>query len=221
MSTTIGSLVSPVASLLGNRTDLASKITEWIKGGYYDLATTIPFETLEESESTQTISGIDSYDYPEGARAIKDLTIYISNAPRTLFKRNMKIIRQYQRLNSSVPSIWAPFGGQFYLRGVPNGAYPLDIDFWKWPTIATVVNNTVIQLPPDWIEIVTYEAQMRGYIDLQEPDKAASIRTLLYGNPMKPGMPGLIKQRLTRIQAEYQDANYGMRPRTTRYTNVR
>src|SRR5207344_1899147 len=159
--------------------------------------------------------------YPDGARAIKDITIYINNAPRTLFKRNMKIIRQYQAQNTSVPAIWAPFGSMYYLRGVPNGAYPIVIDFWKWPEIMATVDETVVDLPPDWIEIVSYEAQMRGYVDLQEADKAANIRAILYGNPMKPGMPGLIKQRLTRIQAEYQDANYGMRPRTTRYTNVR
>ena len=219
--TTVGSQVATVASLLGNRTDLNAKISQWLVDGYYDLATTIPFETLEDSEENVTVAGIDSYDYPENARAIKDLTIYVNKAPRQLYKRNMKIIRQYQAQTTSIPAIWAPFGTQYVLRGVPNGAYPMTVDFWMWPTIAAVINSTVIQLPPDWLEIVRYEAQMRGFIDLQEPDKAAGIRTILYGNPMKPGMPGLIKQRLTRIQAEYQDANYGMRPRTTRYTNVR
>ena len=79
----------------------------------------------------------------------------------------------------------------------------------------------MINLPDDWLEILDYEAQMRGFIDLQEPDKAAGVRQLLYGNPKKPGMPGLIKQRLTRIQAEYENANYGIRPRKQRYTFVK
>lgn len=221
MSTTIGDLVPVVTSLLGNRTDLATKAAQWIKFGYYDLATTLPFETLEDTETNQTTYGIDSYDYPETARAIKSLSLSVQNAPRQLNKKNIQVIDQYQTQNPAVPAIWAPFGSQYVLRPVPNGTYPMIVRFWVTPQFAAVITDTVIMVPPDWIEIVSYEAQMRGYLDLQEPDKAANIRLILYGNPMKPGMPGLIKQRLTRIQAESSNANYGMRPRTTRYTNVR
>lgn len=221
MSITITSQVNTVVSLLGNRSDLSTKIASWIADGYRDIAMTIPLETLEETETDQTVFGIDSYNYPASARAIKSLSLFISNAPRQLTKRNIQIIDQYQTQNPAVPAVWAPFNNQMIVRPVPNGSYDMTIRFWQTPQIAAVVGNTILKVPPDWIEIINYEAVMRGWIDLQEMDKAANIRTLLYGNPMKPGMPGLIKQRLARIQAESSNANYGMRPRTTRYTNVR
>ncbi len=218
----INDRISIVTALLGGRTDLAASISQWIASGYRDLAATIPFETLELTDSVLCVPNIDAYDYPTDARAIKSLTMGIPAAVPTqfppLYKRNMAILDRYTNV-PGVPSIWAPFNSQFFLRAIPNDSYPLTIRYWQKVVIdPTNINNTVINVPDDWLEIIDYEAQMRGYMDLQEFDKAGAIRQLLYGNPKKPGMPGLIKQRLTRIQAEFENANYGLRPRKSRYS---
>ena len=223
---TVNDLVPLVASLLGGRTDLNSNIAGWIVNGYQDLTSTIPFCTLELTQNSSTVANVDTYDYPSDARAIKSLTLAVNNsgsgnAPRQLRKRNIQIIDQYQTINTSVPAVWAPFANQFILRPVPDDAYPLIIRYWQTAQITGDIVSTPLLVPDDWIEIITYEAQMRGYLYLQEQDRAAAVRQILYGNPTKPGMPGLVKQRLTRIEAESSNANYGIRPRVTRYTNVR
>lgn len=217
---TIGNQVSAVASLLGGRTDLNSQISNWLAAGYRDIASTVPLETLEDTEDGICVSGIGEYDYPSSARAIKALSIQVPagspKSSRPLYKRNVDIIDRYVGVLPGVPAVWAPFNTEIVMRPVPNDSYPFIVRFWQKPQIAATVNDTVLKVPDDWLEIITYEAQMRGYIDLQEPDKAAGIRTLLYGQG-DPRKPGLIKQRLTRIQAESSNANYGMRPRITRY----
>jgi hypothetical protein len=229
---TIGSRVSTVASLLGGRTDLNTNISGWIANTYRDLANSIPFETLEATQApTPCVPNSDTLDYPPDARAIKSITmgfpVGLPTSQRPLYKRNAAIIDRYATTPTGVPSIWAPFGSQIVLRQVPDQPYPLTIRYWLKvtldPTAAVgVINATVINLPDDWLEIVDYGSQMRGYMDLQEPDKAMAIRTLLYGDPgNRKKNPGIIKQRLTRIQAEYMDSNYGVRPRLTRYTYVR
>jgi hypothetical protein len=224
----IGDLVPAVASLLGGRSDSNDKISQWIAAGYRDIGTSIPLETLEASASILCVPGTQSYGYPSDARGIKDLTIQIpsqtqtspttANSFRPLYKKNMSIVRRYATNTWGVPSIWAPFKNTIWLAPVPNQGYPLIVDYWQLVVLnSTDINNTQILVPDDWIEIIQYEAQMRGWIDLQEPDKAGAIRTLLNGNPKKPGMPGLIKQRLTQIQSESSNASYGVRPRLTRY----
>lgn len=226
MSETIGDRVKVISDLLGNRPDQAAKISGWILNGYRDIAHSIPFEELEATANVLCIPTIAEYDYPSDARGINFITLGVpasnptSNPP--LWKRNIAIIRRYSKSTTGVPSIWAPYNSQIHLRQVPNDGYPMTIDYWRKVQVDSEdINGTVIEVPDDWIEIVDYAAQIRGYIDLQQPDRAGAIRTLLYGNPKFPDKPGLIKQRLTRIQSEYAGASYGVRPRLVRYTCVR
>jgi len=220
---TIAQHIPIVRSMLGGRTDIDAKITQWLVNGYRDIAHTIPFETLEFSVNVLTVANIESYMYPAGARGIKAITMGIppSNPASfvPLYKKNMAIIDRYAR-QPGQPSIWAPWGNQFYLRAIPNNSYQIVLRCWHWVELLNPVETTGFNVPDDWLEIIDYAAQMRGHIDLAEADKANAIRVLLYGNPKKPEYPGLIKQRLTRIQAEYENANYGLRPRIRRYTQV-
>jgi hypothetical protein len=220
---TIGDTVDDVKDLLGNRSDITARISRWIASGYRDIATTIPFETLEQTDNTFLVPNVDTYDYLQGARAVKSITLgFPAGVPqswRPLRKRNVKILDRYNTSTPGTPSIWAPFNQQYIIRNVPDNAYQLIVRYWMSVQIdPNDINNTVIQVPDDWVEIVTYQAAMRGFMALLEPDKAAAIRTLLYGNPKQPDKPGLLKQRLTRIQAESMDADYGLRPKLNRYT---
>lgn len=228
---TIGDRVSLVASLLGGRTDLNANISQWIANAYRELGNTIPFETLEIVTNAVCLTGIDTVDYPPDARAIMALSLGVPvgtpTSFRPLYKKNVAIIDRYAPTPTGVPSIWAPWAKQMILRQVPNDNYPLTIRYWQLVTLdpsatTAVINATPILLPDSWLEILDYAAQMRGYIDLQEADRANAIHVLLYGDPNpRKKQPGLIKQQLTRIQAEFSNANYNMRPRLTRYSFVR
>lgn len=219
---TIGDHVPIVASLLGGRTDINDKVSNWIAYAYRDLTSSIPFEELELTDTPIAIANIPTVDYPTDARAIKSLTINIaSNTFAPLYKRNMAIIDRYTTAPGT-PSVWAPFNNQIHLRQIPVQNYPLVVRYWQRVVLSNPVNDTQILIGDDWQEILDYAAQLRGYIDLQELDKASAVRTLLYGDPRNiKRNPGLIKVRMTRIQAEYENANYGLRPRIRRYTYVR
>ena len=226
---TIGDEVITVQGLLGGRSDKNAQISLWLANAYRDLATSIPFETLESTEDhclpVSLLGEWPPYNrlkYPRDARAIKAVNLgqpaHWPTAWRPIFKRNIDLVDRYTAVNPSVPAIWAPFGRYMVFAPPANAPYPVRIRYWRKVVInKTRLNDTEIQLPDDWLEIVEYGAAMRGFLDLQQPDRSAAIRTLLYGNVKQPDKPGLIKQRLTRIQAEYMNANYGMRPRRVRY----
>src|SRR5262252_520655 len=227
---TIADRVPIVRGLLGGREDKDQEIANWIGNSYLSLGSSLPFETLEDTLSPITSSGLDNYPYPPTARAIKSIVIGIPAAnPQTfppLIKKNMQLLDRYGP-QPGVPSLWAPWSNLFYLRQVPNDSYLLIIRFWIKPQIARLTGSqnvdptTVIFVPDDWIEILDYAAQLRGYMDLQEFDKAQVIRTLLYGDPANiKRVPGLIKANLRRIQAEQETNQYGLRPRIRRYAHV-
>jgi hypothetical protein len=77
----------------------------------------------------------------------------------------------------------------------------------------------------DWLEIVELGAQLRGHINLGEPDKANSIQQLLFGfTQPQTGkqIPGLIAQALNRRQIMASRMDYNIRPRQPKrsYTNA-
>ena len=138
---TIADRVPIVQSLLGGRTDKSSLISQWLANGYRDLAHSIPFETLEDTQNSSCVASIDTYQYPPSARAIKAITLGVPavNAAsyRPLYKRNAAIIDRYSPVPTGVPAIWCPFGTNFIVRPVPNDAYPLIIRFWQVVAIGT------------------------------------------------------------------------------------
>jgi len=220
---TIGDRIDTVVSLLAGRTDKNSSISSWVMNSYRELAMSVPFEELEESDNPTLVPNIPTLDYPINARGIKALEIgFPFNNPQTsapVIKRNKDILNRYIFTPPGQPAIWAPYGGQMWFGPVPLYPYPLVRDYWRKPIPNAIdINNTLLELPDDWIEIVDYGAQMRGWIDLLEFDKAANLRTMLWGDPDPTKKnPGLIKTKLTRIQAEYLNADYGFRPKLTRY----
>src|SRR5262245_21689662 len=227
---TIADRVPIVRGLLGGLEDKDTEIANWIANSYLSLGSSLPFETLEDSATPTTSPGLDNYPYPPTARGIKSIVIGIPAAnPQTfppLIKKNMALLDRYGP-QPGVPSLWAPWGSQYFLRQIPNDSYTLSIRFWIRPQIQRVVGSTnadpatQIFVPDDWLEVLDYSAQLRGYMDLQEFDKAQTIRVLLYGDPANiKKLPGLIKTNLRRIQAEHENNQYGLRPRVRRYAHV-
>jgi len=227
---TISDRLPVVRGLLGGREDKDTEIANWIANAYQSLGSSLPFETLEDTATPVTVAGTDNYPYPSTARGIKSIVIGIPAAnPQSfppLIKKNMALLDRYGP-QPGTPSLWAPFGGNYFLRQVPNDSYSLTIRFWIRPQIQRLTGTqnadpaTTLFVPDDWIEILDYSSQLRGYMDLQEFDKAQVIRVLLYGDPANTKKePGLIKANLRRIQAEHENNQYGLRPRIRRYAHV-
>jgi len=224
---TIADRVPIVASLLGGRTDQNTNISNWILNSYRDVASAVPFEELELTQTTLSVANINTVPYPFDARGIKFITLGFPAANptsfRPLWKRNVGILDRYAPTPTGVPAIWAPFNNQILLAQTPDNNYPLIIRYWqKVVPDPLIQNNTVLKVPDDWLEIIDYAAQERGLIDFQDMQKANDIHILLWGDPAnRKKNPGLIRSRLTRIQAEYMGASYGFRPRIYRFSHVK
>ena len=223
-TTTIGDIIPILIGQLGNRNDLATKCTIWLAAAYIEVAMAYPFDELEKTILDSAAIGVDYLDYPtddngEVVRAIKSIVLILSDgSTQPLQKKNIKVIDRYHSTSKGPPSIYAPFESLVYLRPVPDKTYDLKWRVWRRPHLDTVVNDTVIELPDDWLEIVGYSAAIRGFTDLLEADKAAAIMQLLHGvtNP-KTGAkltPGLIAQKLLRKTVESEDSDYPIAPLT-------
>lgn len=220
----ISDRVTNVRLKLGNRSDLDLRIKNWLADAYIDLGSNLPFEELEDTITDALVPNIDSYVYAAQVRAVKALTLILPNGDtRPLHKKHIINIRRYSTTGSGDPAIWAPFKRVAYLRPIPRQAYPLLWDVWTKPQIDLSAGDpgaTQILLSDDWLEIIDYCATLRGHIELLERDKAGEIRMLLYGDPKHPDQLGLVPAKLRQKAAENVAEDYGIRPRTRRYTSV-
>lgn len=220
----IGDSVTTVQLNLGNRADLASRISYWLAKAYIDLGMSYPFEELEASIDDNFLPSIDVYDYPDGARAIKTLSMQVApNSVQPVKRRDIKVIRRYttQQIQGP-PSIYGTRAKQILVRPVPDKQYVFTWDLWMLPevdqTSAVTVNASTVLLPLDWIEIMEYMATLRGHIALLERDKASEIHQLLYGDPTDQTQPGLIKTKLLIHSAESYDSDFAIRPKIKEYS---
>jgi hypothetical protein len=228
---TLGDFIPQVKWNLGNRTDIDDKLSLWLRDAYREISMGYDLETLEVQGANVCVPGIDTYDYPVDARAIKALTLIdpsnSSATPVQPRKKNIEIVRRYQLGGSGgTPAVWAGFGGQYIMRPVPNLAFNIEIDYWQKPNItatetdSATINSTEVLLPEDWFEILVTSATQKGHLGLEELDKAQTVRALLNGDPNSAkGWPGMIKERLNRNAAENGISEYGVRPRIRRYTS--
>lgn len=229
---TINALVNEVTLELGNRSDLAiipsgqtiSRVVLWIKEAYLDFAMSYPFEDLESTVPDQFVPNIDTYAYPDSARAIK--TVNGQNADGTMFPVKRKHIRVVRRYTTNVnanarPAIYASYANTIIVRPIPDISYTLLWDVWMKPQFTTDVISTQILLPDDWIELLRMASVMRGHNYLLERDKAREIYIALYGDPTKRNRPGLIREKMLKSAAENVDSEYAIRPMPRVYTSVR
>ena len=211
---------------LGNRTDIDTKIEEWYRDAYLEIAYGYPFEELEETVHDTMVKDIDAYDYPDEARGIKVITIEFDTGERRLRRRHIRNIERYQStLAPGQPALYAPFGNQIIVRPVPSASFNFRWRIWKKPTIEDTLADTLLEVPDDWLEILDYAATIRGHTDLLERDKAGELHAILHGGSYTNSdgtvrrFPGIIKQRLLRRQAEHVDSEYAIRPLIRRYTS--
>lgn len=183
-----------------------------------------PFEELQFTYDDQFLQGVDTYAYPDAARAIVtiSMTIPSTNASQQpIYRRDIRIIRRYANSIQGPPSIYCPFNKKILVRPVPDQTYQFKWDYWQLPQFADPITDTEILTPQDWNDILQYIATMFGHMSLMERDKAAELHTLLYGDPKNQENPGIIKERLLIHAAENYDSEYAIKAKVRRYTNTR
>lgn len=222
----IGDWVSTVQLNLGNRQDLAARISQWLAYAYIDLGMSYPFEELESSIDDSFLPNIGTYNYPIGVRAIKTLSMVVfNNAPQPIKRRDIKIVRRYNTSNQTgPPSIYGTVAKTILVRPIPDQQYSFTWDVWNLPAVdqtsTATINASPVLLPLDWAEIAQLMATLRGHIALLERDKAGEIHQLLYGDPTDQTQPGLVKTKLLIHSAESYDSDFAMRPKNRAYSHT-
>lgn len=129
-----------------------------------------------------------------------------------------KADRQYSA--NSRPSEWYRFGGNIGFWPPPDDTYQVQARLLRFHPFESVLKDTNLLLTQDWNEIVVLGAAMRGFIELEEYEKAAQIRLLLYGDPKHPEKPGIMYSRKTKHEREAHRATTPLRIRTMRSTRA-
>ena len=116
----------------------------------------------------------------------------------------------------SQPSDWYRFADAIGFNPIPNLPFRVQARCLMLYPInegtPEVVGTTPILLSRQWREVVIQSALMRGFMDLQQFDKAAVLHTLLYGDPKHPQDKGLIARVPTRRKKELYRESVGLRP---------
>ena len=71
---------------------------------------------------------------------------------------------------------------------------------------ATVIGDTVVMVPDEWLDVIVAAAAMIGAEELRMTDKQQQIKAELYGDPDSRAEPGLIK-RLINARAQFSNVN--------------
>jgi hypothetical protein len=87
---------------------------------------------------------------------------------------------------------------------------------YRMHPIADAVAQTIILIGRNWNEILIWTAVMRGYAELEQYEKAAAVRSLLYGDPKDPERVGLFEGRKKRHEKEAWRRQKALRPSNRR-----
>lgn len=223
-----------VAMKLGNRQDLLlpapgsvftySRLSGWLRDAYISIAYARTFEQSEFTYQFQTVPGQDTYTLQNQARAPKALTGFDQNGtPVIVSWTSIADLRRYNLGNppgtpatiNARPSLWTLWNQSLIFRPVPNAQLTFYFDYWQKPLITLDIDSTPLLVPDDWLEIIDYQAAIRGNAELQQADKSREMQELLFGytDPTNGRLvPGLIEELENRQQAMQPYVDWSIKP---------
>lgn len=224
----ISDRLARLQKMLGGRTDIDSRIYGWVMDSYLEIGMGSDFSELEDTQQL-TIPGTGLIAYDPTWRAVKGKPTLLKPDGTTTpvdFK-DVSYIRRIPLTTASqgVPRVVASHKRQLLFRPLPDsaGPYQVILDLWLKPTQdPNTIQNTVLNVPDDWLEVIDWGAAMRGHAELFERDKARELQMLLYGGynaETKQKVTGMITQKIMQKQAEAPARDYGMQPRIQQYTS--
>lgn len=170
-----------VIARLGGRTDLDSRVITWINDAYYELALT-PRYSFFELDTTSTItteSGTRDYSISSITNLWFILGIRDQTNERKVRKSHWTVFdaKTQPSATGQIPTHYSRFEKILTFDPTPGGVYTMLLRFRRRPNEMTV--NTNHLLGREWDEPITVLSTIKGYEALEQPEKAASQRTLL------------------------------------------
>jgi len=162
---------------------------------------------------------------PAGVYNMATLSVLIFTNPPQNNNRWQLSATSYQDADQitpfpGLPVKWYRYGDSIGFVPTPDLNYIVQARVYKEHPIATPLSNTVVLLADDWREMLILGAVMRGFIELNEFEKAAKLKILLYGDPKKPDEPGLMYKRKKRRDREMWRRQQALSPRVRRYSKA-
>jgi hypothetical protein len=199
---------------------------------YMLMCAKVPFEALQTTTAELPVTlGVSTYALPTNLSGIVSIRItYGTNQYRRLKRSHVRKFDSFSSVANNRPVSYARWGNSIELFPPPNsGSYTYRIRHWMKPTIATDVEDTVLCYPDEWFELHKFETLFRGYIHIEEPEKAM----MLVQPAMLPRQPspkrvvtteiGIIPKLwndllMTMNQREAPDDDFSINPLVRSYT---
>ena len=141
---------------------------------------------------------------------------------RRLDWTNFQDTDRFQVGVTSLPHKAYRFNGNIGFYPVPNKPYQVQSRVLIYHPINWLAPpQTTIMLPIDWLEILKLAAAQRGFLELEEFEKATAIHNLLYGDPKYPGNTGLMNGRKKKRMKEMWRTEAPLRPTVRSYSYAR
>jgi len=236
----IGDLGPEVIFKVENRTTDLSRAYVWLRDALLEITANPDyrdeFAELEElgpafllTGSTTPSLSVQEYAegniIPTGDVNLATLDILIWTDPPFNTKRQKLDPSHYQEADKSVvtvaqPISWYRFGNSIGFYPSPDKNYQVQARILRMHPIAdNALQTTSILIPRDWNEVLVLAAAERGFIELNEYEKAAALHKLLHGDPKYPEKPGLINGRKKKRAREAWRTSQGLRPVVPTYIN--
>lgn len=229
---TIGDLASEVILKLENRTSDLKRAYQWLAESLLELTSDSKlreefdqFEAkgppfiLSPNQREYAFSNVLNFpDYNDGTL---DMIIWTDPPANTNYLRLNYTVYQFADTysnNPGRPTAWYRFNDLFGFDLVPDMKYQIQVRYQQQYPIAQPLQNTQVLLPNNWLDVVVLIAVYRGFIELNEYEKASATYQILHGDPEKPGDPGLIYKRRKRFQREAWRQETSLRPWVGRYS---
>jgi len=211
---TIGDLIPEVLIRCENRTTDTQRAAIWLRDTIMELSSDPDYrdDFLElelwgplfnltggnsMSTAVQEYPEVDFIPIGDVNNATLDLLIWLDFPPAS--NRRKLDVTSYQKTDKfqqvySIPTEWYHFGAYIGFNPVPDKNYQVQARICRQHPFNDVdLSSTLILLPRDWNEVITWAAVQRGFMELMEFEKASAVHTLLYGDPKNiAGQPGLI-----------------------------
>lgn len=238
MAVTIANLEAETIRKLENDTSANADVDRWLRDSLIEIAGNPDyrdsFPELEEFGPTFNLIGgpigtsIQEYAetnfIPIGDFLIKtlDFLLWIDFPTNTrsiqLIHTDFQDTDKFQSFPSQ-PTMFYRFGLSIGFEPPPDKNYQVQARIMRRHPITDyfnasgLLNTTVLLLPNEWFEILEWCAAMRGYMEKLNYERAAQIRTMIWGDPSKPNdNPGLIASIKTKKRAEAWLQTGSLRP---------
>jgi hypothetical protein len=243
----ISDLYQGIIDKLQGRTDITQQqAAYWVKRALLDITESMIFEELRRTGPLVMIGpgmGLNgsNYIYPvsdflnsgDDYTLMEDPVIILAATSQGTFFTSAaqisnvvtypmdymtpKAIQPLLGISGGIPFKYTRYGGNFWFGTQPGQPYQVYLPYQVRHPFASNLPESPIFIPTSWEEIVEYSAAMRGAEERRWPDMVKDLKYVLYGDPKRPDVPGILVARKLQIERDENKSTRQIIPVVQRY----